>query len=166
VAGFARPPGPRRGLAPADDGAPAAGRDGPGGRADARRAHREPGAAQQTGRALHRADHAGIHRAGPMSPPAVSHADTTAGPGTGPGAGTEAWRDPLRPAAERVADLLARMTLEEKGAQLTSIWPRDQPRDSNVAPMQGDFHDPEGPFAELVRDGLGQLTRVFGTRPV
>ena len=58
------------------------------------------------------------------------------------------------------------MTLEEKVAQLTSVWPGDQPRDSNVAPMQGDFHDPEAPFAELVRDGLGQLTRVFGTRPV
>ena len=58
------------------------------------------------------------------------------------------------------------MTLEEKVAQLTSVWPGDQPRDSNVAPMQGDFHDPEEPFAELVRDGLGQLTRVFGTRPV
>ncbi len=97
-----------------------------------------------------------------MSRPAVSRADTSAGPG----AGTGAWRDPLRPAAERVADLLARMTLEEKVAQLTSIWPGDQPRDSNVAPMQGDFHDPEGPFAELVREGLGQLTRVFGTRPV
>ena len=97
-----------------------------------------------------------------MSRPAVSPADTNARPGTGTGA----WRDPLRPAAERVADLLARMTLEEKVAQLTSIWPGDQPRDSNVAPMQGDFHDPEGPFAELVRDGLGQLTRVFGTRPV
>ena len=82
-----------------------------------------------------------------MSRPAVSHADTSAGPGTDTGA----WRDPLRPAAERVADLLARMTLEEKVAQLTSIWPGDQPRDSNVAPMQGDFHDPEGPFAELVR---------------
>jgi beta-xylosidase len=58
------------------------------------------------------------------------------------------------------------MTLEEKVAQLTSVWPGDQPRDSNVAPMQGHFRDPEEPFAELVRDGLGQLTRVFGTRPV
>jgi beta-xylosidase len=93
-----------------------------------------------------------------MSRPAVSQAGT--------GASTEAWRDPLRLAAERVADLLARMTLEEKVAQLTSVWPGDQPRDSNVAPMQGHFRDPEGPFAELVRDGLGQLTRVFGTRPV
>ena len=58
------------------------------------------------------------------------------------------------------------MTLAEKVAQLTSIWPGDQPRDSNVAPMQGNCRDPEEPFAELVRDGLGQLTRVFGTRPV
>jgi beta-xylosidase len=91
-----------------------------------------------------------------MSGPAVSQANTRTG----------TWRDPLRPAAERVADLLAQMTLEEKVAQLTSVWPGDQPRDSNVAPMQGDFHDPEGPFAELVRNGLGQLTRVFGTRPV
>ena len=78
-----------------------------------------------------------------MSRPAVSHADTSASPGTDNGA----WRDPLRPAAERVADLLARMTLEEKVAQLTSIWPGDQPRDSNVAPMQGDFHDPEAKAA-------------------
>ena len=117
-----------------------------------------------------------------MSRPAVSQADTTAaavadtGADTGPdigadtradaGAGPGAWRDPSRPAAERVADLLGQMTLDEKVAQLTSIWPGDQPRDSNVAPMQGQFGAPEAPFAELVRDGLGQLTRVFGTRPV
>jgi len=79
---------------------------------------------------------------------------------------TQLWRDPSRPAAERVADLLGRMTLEEKAAQLTSLWPGHQPRDSNVAPMQGEFRSPESPFAELIQDGLGQLTRVFGTRPV
>src|ERR1700689_3757092 len=79
---------------------------------------------------------------------------------------TALWRDPSRPAAERAADLLARMTLEEKVAQLASIWLGNQPRDSNVAPMQGDFVAPEVPFAELIKDGLGQLTRVFGTRPV
>jgi beta-xylosidase len=76
------------------------------------------------------------------------------------------WRDPSRPAAERVADLLARMTLEEKAAQLTSVWLGDQPQDSNVAPMQGELRSAGLPLAELVRDGLGQLTRVFGTRPV
>jgi beta-xylosidase len=79
---------------------------------------------------------------------------------------TQLWRDPSRPAAERVADLLTRMTLEEKAAQLTSAWLGDQPQDSNVAPMQGDLRSAEPPLAELVRDGLGQLTRVFGTRPV
>jgi beta-xylosidase len=89
-----------------------------------------------------------------MSRPAVSQADTAA------------WRDPLRPAAERVADLLSQMTLEEKAAQLTSVWHGNQPRDSNVAPMQGEFRAPDAPFTELIRDGLGQLTRVFGTRPV
>jgi beta-xylosidase len=79
---------------------------------------------------------------------------------------TQPWRDPSRPAAERVADLLSRMTLEEKAAQLTSAWLGDQPQDSNVAPMQGELRDAEPPLAELIRDGLGQLTRVFGTRPV
>jgi beta-xylosidase len=75
------------------------------------------------------------------------------------------WRDPARPAAERAADLLARMTLEEKVAQLGSVW-LHRPRDSQVAPMQGDSGAPQAPFAELIKDGLGQLTRVFGTRPV
>ncbi|NUT05698.1 MAG: hypothetical protein HOV76_19690, partial [Hamadaea sp.] len=37
-------------------------------------------------------------------------------------AAEEIWRDVARPAADRVADLLARMTLEEKVAQLGSAW--------------------------------------------
>ena len=57
------------------------------------------------------------------------------------------------------------MTLAEKAAQLTSLWLGHQPRDSHVAPMQGELRAPEAPLAELIRDGLGQLTRVFGTRP-
>ncbi len=79
---------------------------------------------------------------------------------------TPVWRDPSRPATERAGDLLGRMTLEEKVAQLTSVWPGNQPRDSSVAQMQGDFREPQAPLAELISDGLGQLTRVFGTRPV
>jgi beta-xylosidase len=75
----------------------------------------------------------------------------------------EIWRDPSRPTAERVEDLLGRMTLEEKAAQLTSIWIGD----GNVAPMQGDeMSATPRPLAELIRDGLGQVTRVFGTRPL
>jgi len=79
---------------------------------------------------------------------------------------TAPWRDPSRTDAERAADLLGRMTLEEKVAQLASIWLGNQPRDSSVAPMQGDFGAAEAPLAELIKNGLGQLTRVFGTRPV
>jgi beta-xylosidase len=85
----------------------------------------------------------------------------------GPGTTTaEIWRDPTRPAGERVGDLLGRMTLEEKVAQLTSIWVGDLPRDANVAPMQGEMSAKPPPLAELIRHGLGQLTRVFGTRPL
>jgi beta-glucosidase-like glycosyl hydrolase len=80
----------------------------------------------------------------------------------------EAWRDPARPADERVADLLRRMTLEEKIAQLGSIWMGASGDGDGVAPMQDQFFSlaDQVPFEELVKNGLGQLTRVFGTRPV
>jgi beta-xylosidase len=78
----------------------------------------------------------------------------------------EVWRDPSRPVAERVEDLLARMTLEEKLAQLCGIWIGTGAEDGDgVAPMQGEFAEAI-PLAELVANGVGQLTRVFGTAPV
>ena len=76
------------------------------------------------------------------------------------------WRDPARPVAERVADLLARMTLDEKLAQLSSVWSGASGDGDGVAPMQHLFSDELPPLDELIKDGLGQLTRVFGTRPV
>ena len=81
--------------------------------------------------------------------------------------GIEAWRDPARPAGERVADLLHRMTLAEKIAQLGSVWMGAAGDGDSVAPMQDQFfrHD-QPPFEELIKNGIGQLTRVFGTRPV
>jgi beta-xylosidase len=80
----------------------------------------------------------------------------------------EAWRDPAQPTDERVADLLNRMTLEEKVAQLGSIWMGASGDGDGVAPMQDQFFnlDDQPPFEELIKHGLGQLTRVFGTRPV
>ncbi|MGH3246714.1 MAG: glycoside hydrolase family 3 N-terminal domain-containing protein [Trebonia sp.] len=79
----------------------------------------------------------------------------------------EAWRDPARPAPERVADLLSRMTLEEKIAQLGSVWMGASGDGDGVAPMQDQFFtQDQAPFEELIKNGLGQLTRVFGTRPV
>jgi beta-xylosidase len=79
---------------------------------------------------------------------------------------TGIWRDPARPTDERVADLLARMTLEEKLAQLGSVWMGASGDGDNVAPGQDQFRDELPPLEELICHGLGQLTRVFGTRPV
>jgi beta-xylosidase len=76
------------------------------------------------------------------------------------------WRDPSHPVAERVADLLARMTLEEKLAQLGSVWVGASGDGDGVAPMQDDFNHEQPPLDDLIRNGIGQLTRVFGTRPV
>ncbi|WP_199570875.1 glycoside hydrolase family 3 N-terminal domain-containing protein [Streptomyces murinus] len=84
-------------------------------------------------------------------------------PGTAPGAAP--WRDPALPAAVRVNDLLARMTLEEKTAQLYGVWVGAATDGDGVAPLQREMtadHD----WDELITLGLGQLTRSFGTAPV
>ncbi|MGH3559864.1 MAG: hypothetical protein ACRDTK_20595, partial [Mycobacterium sp.] len=78
----------------------------------------------------------------------------------------EPWRDPSRPVAERVADLLSRMTLAEKLGQLGSVWIGASGDGDGVAPMQHEFIAELPPIDDLFRDGMGQLTRVFGTRPV
>jgi len=78
----------------------------------------------------------------------------------------EPWRDPACPVDERVADLLAQMTLEEKIAQLGSVWMGASGEDGGVAPMQDEFSGELPPLDELIKSGMGQLTRVFGTRPV
>jgi beta-xylosidase len=78
----------------------------------------------------------------------------------------EPWRDPARPADERVADLLSRMTLAEKVAQLGSIWQGASGEGDGVAPMQDQFNEEQPPLDELIKNGLGQLTRVYGSRPV
>ena len=78
----------------------------------------------------------------------------------------EPWRDPSCPVDERVADLLSRMTMEEKVAQLGSVWMGASGEGDGVAPMQDLFSDELLPLDELIKNGMGQLTRVFGTRPV
>lgn len=78
---------------------------------------------------------------------------------------TEIWRDPSAPVDARVADLVFRMTLEEKVAQLSGVWGVD-PDVGEMAPMLRDGMGPARPFTEAIVDGLGQLTRPFGTEPV
>ncbi|GIH05956.1 beta-glucosidase [Rhizocola hellebori] len=80
----------------------------------------------------------------------------------------EPWRDPTLTVAERVADLLQRMTLQEKVAQLYSVWigMDSASGDDDVAPFQHDLIDGTLDWRRLIGSGLGQLTRPFGTAPV
>lgn len=76
------------------------------------------------------------------------------------------WNDAGRSTTERVEALVAEMTLEEKVSQLVGLWVGADASGGDVAPHQGDMtqHGPE--LADVIVDGLGQLTRPFGTAPV
>ncbi|WP_406443636.1 glycoside hydrolase family 3 C-terminal domain-containing protein [Streptomyces sp. NBC_01613] len=74
------------------------------------------------------------------------------------------WADPARPVDERVEALLARLTLEEKVAQLSSTWEDVEPAGPEVAPGTSLFGR-VGDLDETARHGLGQLTRPYGTVP-
>lgn len=63
----------------------------------------------------------------------------------------DAYRDPARPLAERVDDLLGRMTMEEKLAQLQGAWV--------TSLLQSDHFD-EAAAARVLRNGIGQVTRI------
>ncbi|MFF3632794.1 glycoside hydrolase family 3 N-terminal domain-containing protein [Streptomyces sp. NPDC002250] len=78
---------------------------------------------------------------------------------------TAPWRDPALPAAVRVDDLLSRMTLEEKTAQLYGVWVGAATDGDGVAPLQREM-TADYDWDELITHGLGQLTRSFGTAPV
>ncbi|NUR27434.1 MAG: glycosyl hydrolase [Catenulispora sp.] len=74
------------------------------------------------------------------------------------------WRDPGLPPAERAAALLPLLTLEEKAAQLVGVWVGADASGDGVAPHQEDMADVA--WDQVIRHGLGQLTRPFGTAPV
>ncbi|MEE1833797.1 glycoside hydrolase family 3 N-terminal domain-containing protein [Streptomyces sp. SP17KL33] len=78
---------------------------------------------------------------------------------------TTPWRDRALPAAERVEDLLSRMTLEEKTAQLYGVWVKADSNGEDIAPDEEEMREAFD-FDELITRGLGQLTRTFGTAPV
>jgi beta-glucosidase len=81
-----------------------------------------------------------------------------------PRPGVRPWTDPRLPRAERISLLLAEMTLEEKVAQLGSAWRNSAITGINVAPGQDVFTAAAG-YEQAGKDGLGHLTRPFGTRP-
>ena len=75
------------------------------------------------------------------------------------------WRDPAAAPADRAAALIAELTLEEKIGQLVGVWIAASDEGAEVAPNQNEMSDPIDLDA-LLPNGLGQLTRPFGTVPV
>ena len=67
---------------------------------------------------------------------------------------------------DAVAGLIARLTVEEKIAQLYGVWVGASSEGGEVAPHQNDFVDENVDLTRLLPRGLGQLTRPFGTAPV
>ena len=64
---------------------------------------------------------------------------------------TETYLNPSASIDDRVADLLGRMTLEEKVAQLGTVW--------LTALVQDEAFNPDH-AAEMLADGIGQVTRI------
>jgi beta-xylosidase len=60
---------------------------------------------------------------------------------------------------------MGRLTLREKVAQLQSLW-LGVDASGQVAPHQGDFSTTAPGWREAIKNGLGQLTRPYGTAPV
>ena len=85
--------------------------------------------------------------------------DITTGHSTAP------WQDVSRSPAERVDGLIGELTLEEKIAQLYGVWVGASSEGGEVAPHQHDMENVVD-LDELLPNGLGQLTRPFGTAPV
>ena len=79
--------------------------------------------------------------------------------------GPRSHQDPSAPTGERVERLLAEMTLEEKVSQLYGVWVSANTGGEPVAPHQHDAQEPPA-WTDVIANGLGQLTRPFGTAPV
>ncbi|GAA1959831.1 glycoside hydrolase family 3 N-terminal domain-containing protein [Catenulispora subtropica] len=80
-----------------------------------------------------------------------------------PGA-VPSWRNPDLPPRRRADALIPLMTLEEKVAQLAGVWVGADASGAGVAPHQEDMAHVD--WEDVIRHGLGQLTRPFGTAPI
>jgi len=66
------------------------------------------------------------------------------------------YRDPSLPAAKRVKDLLSRMTLEEKAAQMVCVW---QKKTETLVDAEGNFDPQKAKKAFGHGHGMGQVGR-------
>jgi beta-xylosidase len=76
------------------------------------------------------------------------------------------WNDTALTPDQRVDALIGAMTLREKLAQLYAVWVGVSPvGGDDVAPFQHELTDGVD-FERVITNGLGQLTRPFGSAPV
>lgn len=69
------------------------------------------------------------------------------------------YLNPQLPVEQRVADLLSRMTLEEKVAQTHALWQRKQ----LIMDAKGNFSPEKA--REVLKNGIGQITRASEQKP-
>ncbi|MET4541188.1 beta-xylosidase [Arthrobacter bambusae] len=70
------------------------------------------------------------------------------------------------PASDVVEHLIRDMTLEEKLAQLVGVWVNASTDGDSVAPLQSQMAGDDRSWDQIIADGLGQITRMYGTVPV
>lgn len=75
------------------------------------------------------------------------------------------WRDTTKSTHDRVEALVAQLTLEEKVGQLFGVWVGADSGGGEVAPHQNEMVDDVN-LGDLLPNGIGQLTRPFGTAPI
>src|SRR5208282_3400421 len=73
-----------------------------------------------------------------------------------PAAPPPTYKNPAAPAARRVKDLLARMTLAEKAAQMMCVW---QKKSETLVDAEGNFDLKKARIAFKHGHGLGQVGR-------
>jgi beta-glucosidase len=80
---------------------------------------------------------------------------------------TQPYLDSRRSVEERASDLLARMTFDEKAAQMHALWLLLS-EDGEHRPREDDFTGGTDPAAvkEALRHGLGQISRALGSHGV
>ena len=76
------------------------------------------------------------------------------------------YRDPAAAVDERVSDLLARMTLDEKIAQLHAAWLKLSSDGKHEARTVDFAHGDAATVETILQHGLGQITRPLGTHTV
>lgn len=73
---------------------------------------------------------------------------------------------PLATGQAAVERLIREMTLEEKAAQLVGVWVNASTDGDSVAPLQSQMAGDARSWADVISQGLGQITRMYGTTPL